>query len=279
MARKKQVSKEKKAYKPFDFILFITVLLLLALGIIMVLSASSPSSLATTGSSYTYVFKQLLCAIAGIAAMIVLSKIDYKVYSNRKFYMAVFWISFLILWLVLVPGLGRSVNGARRWIKFPIISSLQPSEFTKIGIIIFFAGYLTENRNNLKRAWKGFFLPIILFLLPVVGTLLLVQSHLSASIVIIAVVLIMMIVAGCKISHFLTLGVIGGGVGGVALYALAKFYDVGAYRLKRLTSFLNPWSDAQGSGWQIIQSLYAIGSGGVFGVGLRRQQTKIFIYI
>ena len=97
-----------------------------------------------------------------------------------------------------------------------------------------------------------------------------VQSHLSASIIIILVISVMMIVAGSKVSHFATFGGIGAGLGISAMYILAKFYDIGTYRLRRITSFLNPWADAQDSGWQIIQSLYAIGSGGLFGVGLRR---------
>ena len=274
MTKKKQQNKELN--NSFDFILFITVLLLLSLGIIMVLSASSPSSLATTGSSYTYVLKQILCAGIGIAAMIVLSKIDYKTYA--RFYKVAFLMSIVILLLVLVPGLGRTVNGARRWINLPIVSSFQPSELTKIGVIVFFAAYLTKHRDELKHIWKGFGKPIIYFILPIVGVLLTVQSHLSASLVIIAVASIMMIVAGCRVSHFLSLGLLGGTAGGIGMYILAKVYNVGTYRLQRLTSFLNPWADAQDSGWQIIQSLYAIGSGGVFGVGLGDSKQK-YLYI
>ena len=108
------------------------------------------------------------------------------------------------------------------------------------------------------------------------GVLLGVQSHLSASLVIIAVVSIMMIVAGCKISHFLTLGVLGGTAGGIGLYILAKFFKKGGYRLTRIISFLNPWDYAQDEGWQIIQSLYAIGSGGLFGYGFLNSRQKHF---
>ena len=96
-----------------------------------------------------------------------------------------------------------------------------------------------------------------------------VQSHFSASVIIILVVAVMMIVAGSRVVHFVSFGAVGAGVGIGLMYILAKFFDIGAYRLTRITSFLNPWADAQDSGWQIIQSLYAIGSGGLFGVGLR----------
>jgi len=260
-------SQKQVTYKSFDFILFITVLLLLALGITMVLSASSPSSLATTGSSYTYVLKQLLSAAIGVVAMIVLSKIDYKQYE--KFYKIAYAGALIVLLLVLVPGLGRTVNGARRWIALPIVSSFQPSELTKIGLIVFYASFLTKHKDELKNIWKGFLKPFLI-LAPVILVLLGVQTHLSASVIIILVVAVMMIVAGSKLSHFVTFGTLGGTglIGG--MFVLAKWFGIGGFRLTRITAFLNPWADARGSGWQIIQSLYAIGSGGLFGVGLRR---------
>lgn len=263
MVRKKETEKKKS----YDFILFMTVLILLALGIIMVLTASSPSALATTGSSYTYVSKQLFSAAIGIACMLVISKIDYRKYE--RFYKVIYAISIIVLLLVLVPGLGRTVNGARRWISLPIVSSMQPSELTKLGLIVFFAAYLSKTRSDLKHIWKGFFRPI-LFLAPPILVLLLVQSHFSASVIIILVIAVMMLMAGSKLSHFLTFGTIGGVSLISGMYILAKFFQIGSFRLTRITAFLDPWKDAQGSGWQIIQSLYAIGSGGLFGVGLRK---------
>ena len=121
---------EKKKVKKFskflnnkmDYILFITVLILLSLGIVMVLSASAPSALSETGKSYTYFIKQFICAIIGIVAMLIISKIDYRFY--KKYYWGVYAISVLVLLLVLVPGLGKSVNGATRWIKIPILRTI-----------------------------------------------------------------------------------------------------------------------------------------------------------
>lgn len=267
--------KQKVVNNSFDFILFITVLLLLALGITMVLSASSPSALATTGSSYTYVLKQLFCAAIGIVAMLTLSKIDYKKYAG--FYKIAYFVSLVALLLVLVPSLGRTVNGARRWINLPIVSSFQPSELTKIGLIVFYAVFLTKHKDELKNIWKGFLKPFLI-LAPVILVLLGVQEHFSASVIIILVVSVMMIVAGSKVSHFVTFGTIGatGLIGG--MYILAKFFNIGGFRLTRITAFMNPWADAQDSGWQIIQSLYAIGSGGLFGVGLGNSKQK-YLYI
>lgn len=198
--------KQKVVNNSFDFILFITVLLLLALGVTMVLSASSPSALATTGSSYTYVLKQLISAAIGIVAMLTLSKIDYKKY--QKFYKIAYLVSLLALLLVLVPGLGRTVNGARRWINLPVVSSFQPSELTKIGLIVFYAVFLTKHKDELKNIWKGFLKPFLV-LAPVILVLLGVQSHFSASVIIILVISVMMIVAGSKVSHFVTFGTVG----------------------------------------------------------------------
>ena len=200
-------TKKKEINKSFDFILLIVVLLLLGLGIIMVLSASSPSSLATNGSSYTYVKKQAIAAIIGIIAMLIISTIDYKKY--QKYSKIMYLFSVIILLLVLVPGIGKTVNGARRWIRVPIFNSVQPSEITKLGLIIFFASYLSKNRNELKSLWNGFFKPILLFAAPPLFVILVIQSHLSASVIIVIVISIMMIVAGCRIRYFLSIGGIG----------------------------------------------------------------------
>ena len=140
---------------------------------------------------------------------------------------------------------------------------------TKIGLIVFFSAYLVKHKDELRNIWKGFFKPFII-LSPVILVLLGIQSHFSASVIIILVVSVMMIVAGTRVIHFVSLGAIGASAGIGLMYILAKFFNMGTYRLTRITSFLNPWADAQNSGWQIIQSLYAIGSGGLFGVGLRR---------
>lgn len=272
-----KINKENKTYKSFDFTLFITVVLLLSLGVTMVLSASSPSSLATTGSSYTYVKKQAFCAVLGVALMLIISKIDYRKY--QRFYKIAYVVSLFILLLVLVPGLrkrGKRCKTLDKKCSNSFIISTIRNYKNRNNII--FAAYLTKHKNELKDVWKGFIKPIVFFVLPIVGVLLGVQSHLSASLVIIAVVSIMMIVAGCKISHFLTLGVLGGTAGGIGLYILAKFFKKGGYRLTRIVSFLNPWDYAQDEGWQIIQSLYAIGSGGLFGVGLGNSKQK-YLYI
>ena len=274
--RAKKIS--KFANNQFDFILCITVLLLLALGIIMVLSASAPSSLATTGNSYTYVKKQLLFAIVGLIVMFFLSKIDYRFY--KKYYWYIYAASCLVLLLVLVPGLGYSVKGATRWIKF-VGSQFQPSEITKIGMIIFYGGYLADHKNEFGKPWKGFVVPL-LYLAPPVLILYFVQNHASVSLVIGIVVLIMMFIAGSRLKYFLVTALIGM-VAVVLLISKAGISQSSKsksnnFRLDRIATSFDPWSDALGTGYQTVQSLYAIGSGGMFGLGLGNSKQK-YLYI
>lgn len=252
-------------HKPFDFTLFIVVILLLSLGIIILLSASSPSALAESGDSYSYVKKQGIFAILGIFAMFVISKIDYRTY--KRFYKLAYLVSVILLLAVLLVG--KNVNGAKRWIDFGF-TTFQPSEAVKVLLIGFYAGILTKNKEKLHK-FKDGFIYHMLFLLPIAGLLLL-EPHLSATILIIGICSIMLIVAGSKIKHFILSAVT---VGVPALTVLIAFWP---YRLKRFITFLDPWADKQGDGWQIIQSLYAIGSGGLFGVGLGESKQK-YLYI
>lgn len=275
----KQTKKTKKgktkSVRPADFGLFVIVLLLLGMGIVMVLSASSPLALWQNISSYSYAYKQIFAAVLGLIGMWFLSKFDYHNYA--KFYIWAYIISIILLLSVIVPGVGFAVNGARRWITVPGFSSVQPSEIAKLGLIIFFAAYLTKNKDDMKDLGKGFFRPILFLLIPI-GVLVLIQSHLSASLIIIIAIAVMMLMAGCKITHFLGCGGILAVVGGAALYLAATKFGWGAYRLTRVMAFMNPWADPTDTGWQIIQGLYAIGSGGLFGVGLGNSNQK-FQYI
>lgn len=259
----------------FDFILCITVLLLLAAGIIMVLSASAPSALSTTGNSYTYVKKQLIFGIVGLFVMLFLSKVDYRFY--KKYYWQIYFASWIILLLVLVPGLGVSVKGATRWIGIGSLQ-FQPSELTKIGMIIFFAGYLTDHKDELHDFKKGFLLPLC-FLIPPIGILFFVQNHLSVSLVICIIVLVIMFMSGCRLKHFVVVGVVGISlIAGVLGFLQISGSGEDNFRLDRISTYFDPWADAQGTGYQTVQSLYAIGSGGMFGLGLGNSKQK-YLYI
>ena len=263
----KKTNKKKVSFfnNPLDYTLLITILLLLSLGLIMVLSASSPTSLAESGTSYTYFIKQAIFAIAGLVAMGIISKINYRVY--KSFYKFVYVLSIILLALVLV--IGTSNNGAKRWIYIGG-QSFQPSEFVKLFMIIFYAGLLTKDREELPKFWKGL-VKHILWIAPIAGLLLL-EPHMSATLVISGICLVMMIVAGCKFSQLFMSGLI------IGVPVIGVLIVKSSYRLKRVVTFLDPWQDKLGDGWQVIQSLYAIGSGGLFGLGLGQSKQK-YLYL
>ena len=265
------MSKNKKSEliskNPLDFTLLITVFILLGLGIVTVLSASSPTALAETGNSYRYVERQILSAVIGIALMFGLSKVDYKVFQKKY---KVIFLSCILL-LLAVPIIGVSSGGAKRWIAIGPIS-FQPSEIAKVGVIIFYATWLTKNKDKLKTFKDGFVAPLLM-IVPIVVIVLILQNHFSATLVICMLVAILMILAGCKIRYFVFIGVPLVAVGVGALFAMGQ-----GFRMQRLITFFDPWQDIAGDGWQIVQSLYAIGSGGLFGVGLGESKQK-YLYL
>ena len=193
MTKKKTQKFSRFLKNPVDYTLVITILLLLAIGLVMVLSASSPTALSESGNSYKYFAKQLLFAGVGIFAMCTISKIDYRFY--QKFYKHAWWLSIILLALVL--AIGKEVNEAKRWIYVTESLSFQPSEVVKFLMIIFYAGILVKDKNELNKYIKGFAKHICL-VLPIVALLLL-QPHFSASIVIIGICMVMMLLAGCKL--------------------------------------------------------------------------------
>ena len=254
---------------PIDYTLLITVLLLLTIGLIMVLSASSPTSLSESGNSYKYFVKQGIFAIVGLVAMTFISNIDYRFY--KKFYKIAYIIAIILLVAVLV--FGKTINNAKRWIYVTESLSFQPSELVKFCMIIFYAAILTKNREELKFFVKGW-LKHLIMLVPVIG-LLIIEPHLSASVVIIGIVGIMMVIAGCKLWQIVVPGVgIGVPLAGILILKVKKF----AHAIERITTFIDPWQDKLGAGYQVIQSLYAIGSGGLFGAGLGQSKQK-YLYL
>ncbi len=254
---------------PIDYTLLITVLLLLTIGLIMVLSASSPTSLSESGNSYKYFIKQGIFAIVGLIAMTFISNIDYRFY--KKFYKIAYIIAIILL--VAVLAFGKTLNNAKRWIYITESLSFQPSELVKFCMIIFYAGILTKNREELKYLIKGWGKHLIM-LVPIIG-LLIIEPHISASVVIIGIVGIMMVIAGCKLWQIVVPGIgIGVPLAGILLLKVKKF----AHAIERITTFIDPWQDKLGKGYQVIQSLYAIGSGGLFGAGLGQSKQK-YLYL
>ena len=169
--------------------------------------------------------------------------------------------------------------GARRWI---IIAgfNFQPSEFAKIGFILFFAAILADvkERGKIKTYKYGFIYPLI-FMVPIVGAILILQNHFSATFIIAVVTVVQMFIAGTRLSHFIATALAGGIIGLGGLFAIKGEISLGSgFRSSRIQTWLDPFSDPTGDGWQIIQSLYAIGSGGLFGVGLGNSKQK-YLYL
>ena len=261
-----------KSSNGVDLPLLIVVLMLVALGLVMVLSASSPSALAESGDSYAYFKKQAFAAFLGLIAMGILSKFNYDIY--KKFYKAIYVLSVLILFMVLIPKIGVESNGARRWINLGM--QIQPSEITKIGLIIWVAGYYSDPKNNLNGFWNSCLKPIVAVLIPI-AILYFVQNHLSAGIVIAMVTAIMIVMSGCQLKYIGYL--VGAGIGGLAIiFPFIQGKLAGGFRSNRIEAWLDPWKNPTGTSYQTIQGLYAIGSGGLFGVGLGESKQK-YLYI
>ena len=250
--------------KKFDLLLFITIITISLFGIIMIYSASYIWAEYKFNDPFKFVKHQCLFFIIGIIMMLITSKIPYKVYFEKA--NTLLLLSIILLILVIIPGIGTVRNGSRSW--FGIGSfGIQPSEFAKLTLIIFTSKYLTKNEKNLKYIKKGV-LPILGIVILVFGLIML-QPDFGTGMIILVSIIGLLFVSGVDFKFFIRLGLIGI-IGIVLLIAIAP------YRLERILSFLNPWSDPLGSGFQIIQSLYAIGPGGLFGQGFMNSRQKHF---
>ncbi len=254
----------RNTVKSVDTQFLASVYVLLAFGLIMVLSASSPiayASSSTNHDSFYYFKRQLLWAAFGSVAMFITANYDYRKLKNWAF--PIFAASVFLLILVLVPGIGRKINDARRWIYIGPIN-FQPSEVAKIATIIFFSYSLSMNYKELDK------FSIFIMYIAIIGVMALIimmEPHFSCTMLIAATGCILLLVAGARMMHFMALGL-------CAVPAIVLMIAKAPYRLARVVTFLDPFQDIQGSGWQIVQSLYAIGSGGIFGAGIGQSRQK-----
>ena len=252
--------------KSLDFILFVTVMALLSFGVIMVFSSSAVSAYVNFNDSYYFFKRQIIWVTLGIIAMLFTLNIDYHVW--RKLAAPILVVTVILLILVLIPGLGKVVNGARRWLGFGSLY-LQPSEIAKLSMVLFSSASLARHQEKITSFVKGL-LPQLIILLLVFG-LILKEPDLGTALAIGGTVFVLLFTAGAKLSHLTSLGFVG--VAGIVAAIILE-----PYRLKRLLAFSNPWADPLDTGYHIIQSLYALGSGGLFGVGLGRSREK-FLYL
>lgn len=250
--------------KSIDKKIFITTIILALFGTIMIYSSSYIWAEFKYGNPYKYVISQVAFLIIGIVLMILFSKIDYRIY--KKYANIFLGICFLLLILVLIPGIGSVRNGSRSW--FGLFGfGFQPSELLKIALIIFTSKYLSNN-DRYKRYTFKFMFPIILVLIIFFGLIML-EPDFGTGMVIVCSIIGIIFISGADVSIFVRLGIIG--IVGIVILIL-----IAPYRLSRITSFLNPWSDPLGSGFQMIQSLYAIGPGGLLGFGFLASRQKHF---
>lgn len=250
--------------KPVDFILLSTIIVIILVGTLMVYSASSIWANYKFDDPFFFFKRQLLFAFVGIIAMIIVSNTPYFIWEKYARFLLV--ICFLLLLLVLIPGVGMVRGGARSWIGVGVFS-IQPAEFMKLGLIIFLSSYLSKNRKWIQSFKKGFLPPVTLIAI-VFGTILL-QPDLGTGVVLLLTGFLLVFVNGAKITHFLWMG-------GIGIVGFLYLILSAPYRINRITSFLNPWEDPLGNGFQIIQSLYAIGPGGLFGLGFGNSIQKYF---
>jgi len=262
-----KVKKQRKGpTTAYDFGFLLTLILLLACGSIMVFSASAPWASMTVGNPYHYIIRQLVWIAIGSVGLAVTYHIPY--YTYKRFYKVILIVSIGLLIVVLVPGIGKVVKGSRRWIGINDNLGFQASELAKIGLILAFAIKLQKDGEKIRN-FKVFvkYLGIIVL----VDGLLYLEPHYSALMLITIVLCVMLFLGGVNLKH---IGLLG--LGAVPILAVVALKE--SYRVARLVSFLDPFKYKMGDGWQAVQSLYAIGSGGIFGLGLGMSRQK-FSYI
>ena len=250
--------------KKVDKILLISVITLSLFGLLMIYSSSSIWAEYKFNDSFHYVKYQSIFFVIGLIVMYIVSKINYKFYYNNSNLIIVSCLILLIL--VLIPGIGSIRNGSRSWFGIGSLG-IQPSEAAKLGLIIFTSKYLENSEKYLKNYIKGIF-PILGITLLFFGLIML-QPDLGTGVILVIAIISLLFIAGVNMKFFIIGGLIGI-IGVVILIIIAP------YRMDRITSFIDPWSDALGTGFQIIQSLYAIGPAGILGTGFGNSIQKHF---
>ena len=250
--------------KKYDKLLLIAVILICIFGIIMIYSASSIWAEYKYNDPFKFVKAQSIFFIIGLLFIFILSKFNIDILYKKA--NLILLICFILLVLVLIPGIGTIRNGSRSWFGIGSLG-IQPSEFAKIGLIIFVAKYLANNQKNVKDIKKGV-LPILL-IIGIFFALIMFEPDFGTAMVIVLTLIVMIFISGVKLSFFIKIGILG-------LLGIVGLIIVAPYRMERIISFLNPWVDPLGSGYQIIQSLYAIGPGGLLGQGFLNSHQKQF---
>ncbi len=250
--------------KKYDLPLLIAVIIISIFGTIMIYSSSYVWAEYKFNDPFKYLKSQSFFLIVGYIVMFIISRFPYQNY--KKFSNIIFGICLILLILVLIPGIGTVRNGSRSWFGIGGFG-IQPSEFTKLGLIIFTSKYLEKNAREIKDIKKGV-LPI-LGIVMLIFALIMLEPDFGTGVVIVMTIIVLLFVSGVKMNFFVKIGI-------ASLIGIVILILIAPYRLERIISFINPWSDPLGDGFQIIQSLYAIGPGGLLGLGFGNSIQKHF---
>jgi len=258
------IQKVRKPMLQYDIALLFPVLFLVGIGIVMVYSASSALALKKFGTSYYFLKKQSIFALLGIVALVVSYHIPYRVFRSLTYPLLV--LAFIFLIGILVSGFGYSAGGATRWFRMGNFT-FQPSEFARFALVIYLAYSMNKKKDRIKEFKVGF-LPHIL-LLAMFTVLIILQPDFGSVVILGAITWIMLFIGGVRISHLL---------GSLAVATpIAYFLMIGAdYRIERIICFLNPWQYSADKGYQIVHSLLAFGTGGIWGTGIGGGYQKLF---
>ena len=246
-----------------DSWILILAAILSGFGVLAVYSASRYTAMTQYGDEWYFVKKQLIGFVLGLAAMLFCGKLDYQKLKGKTASIVALIVPIILLALVFVPGLGKSNYGATRWIEVAGIT-LQPSELAKYGLVVFSSAYMSRNMDKM-RTLKGA-LPVLLSGGAICG-LIIVEPNMSVTMCVALLLLALLLLGGLHIKYFIMILV-------PVVLAVPVLIIAEPYRLSRLTAFLNPWENAKGEGYQLIQSLYALGNGSWFGTGLFNSRQK-----
>ncbi len=247
-----------------DFPMLAGALGLLGLGLVMITSASSEVAAVQSGNALYHMIRHLIYIVIGLGACIATMMVPIATWQRMGFMMLVG--AFGLLVMVLLPGIGREVNGSMRWIGFSFFN-VQPSEIAKVFVVIYLAGYLVRRQKEVRESWMGFFKPFIV-LLPMAG-LLLMEPDFGATVVMMGAAAAMLFLGGVGLLRFGLMVLL-------AVVAVVVLIKAQPYRMARLTTFTDPWADQFGSGYQLTQALIAFGRGEWLGVGLGNSVQKQF---
>lgn len=258
-----------KKKNPFDSVLLLSVSALVAIGIIMIFSSSFSYSLVNYKDGYYFLKRVFIWAVVGTMAMVFCSRFPY--WQWKRFANMIMLISLGLLVMVLTP-LGKEVNGAQRWIGVGDSLTIMPSEVAKFAVILFVATSIERKKEKMQSFLYG--VVPYLMLIGLCFGLIYKQPDFSTAFVVAVIIVAMVFVGGMKLSHFI--GLAGAGVGGMIALIGYIFISGSSYKAARITAFLDPWADPTDTGFQVVQSLLALGSGGLFGRGLGRSVQKHF---